>query len=324
MEFGFSLADQKAFRKELMKFYENLGSNNSEQDPDKPASAFLGPQNRWNNLINAVSTYVSGAELEYVSAHDLARYEDTDVNWRVTEGYGTAISDYARNLSVRLNCAVHQIDRNGKRLKVETAQGTVWADAAIITLPSNVLAGDGFSFIPSLPDKNEAAAGLPLGLADKLFLSLSAAEEFQSDSRLFGRTDRSGTGAYHFRPFGRPMIEVYFGGTLARELESGGEQAFYDFAVSELVELLGSDFARRVKLLHLHCWGTDPFAGGSYSHALPGKAGCRSVLAAPADNRLFFAGEACSRNDYSTAHGAYLTGIDAANQALAALNVSAE
>jgi monoamine oxidase len=35
------------------------------------------------------------------------------------------------------------------------------------------------------------------------------------------------------------------------------------------------------------------------------------------DGRLFFAGEACSRHDYATAHGAYLTGIEAANEAIA-------
>ena len=62
----------------------------------------------------------------------------------------------------------------------------------------------------------------------------------------------------------------------------------------------------------------DPCARGSYSYALPGKAECRAVLAGPVDARLFFAGEACSRNDFSTAHGAYRTGIAAAEQAIAA------
>jgi monoamine oxidase len=42
------------------------------------------------------------------------------------------------------------------------------------------------------------------------------------------------------------------------------------------------------------------------------------MLAAPVDDRVFFAGEACSRSDYSTAHGAYLTGVDAADLAIAA------
>ena len=172
-------------------------------------------------------------------------------------------------------------------------------------------------FAPELPEKIEAAAGLPLGLADKLFLSLSNADEFEKDSRLFGRTDRSRTGVYHFRPFGRPQIEAYFGGRLAAELEAGGGSAFLEFAIGELVGLLGSNFVRRVKLLHLHLWGAEPFSLGSYSCALPGKADCRALLAAPVDDRLFFAGEACSSEYFSTAHGAYFTGVDAANRAIA-------
>src|SRR5260370_32520863 len=44
------------------------------------------------------------------------------------------------------------------------------------------------------------------------------AAEFDKESRLFGRTDRSGTGVYHFRPFGRPQIEAYFGAPLPAEL----------------------------------------------------------------------------------------------------------
>jgi monoamine oxidase len=70
-------------------------------------------------------------------------------------------------------------------------------------------------------------------------------------------------------------------------------------------------------LLQYH-WAADPFARGSYSYAVPGAADERAVLAAPVDDRLFFAGEACSIHDFSTAHGAYLTGIVAADQAIAA------
>jgi monoamine oxidase len=175
-----------------------------------------------------------------------------------------------------------------------------------------------------LPEKTEAAAGLPLGLADKLFLSLEGAEQFEKESRAFGAADRTATAAYHLRPFGRPLIEAYFGGALAADLEKGGEAAFFDFAVAELVALFGSDFARRVAPLQLHCWASDPFARGSYSYARPGKADCRLALAGPVDGRLFFAGEACSPSDYSTAHGAYRSGIAAADQAVAALRTRAD
>ena len=182
-------------------------------------------------------------------------------------------------------------------------------------MPTPALANEHF-FVPALPAKVEAALALPLGLDDKLFMSLEHAEEFEKESRLFGRTDRVGTGAYHFRPFGRPQIEAYFGGTLARELEANGDAAFFDFASGELTALLGGDFARRIRPIRVHRWGADRFARGSYSYARPGQADQRAALAAPVDDRLFFAGEACSRNDYSTAHGAWLTGVAAAGQVL--------
>ncbi|HXW30634.1 MAG TPA: FAD-dependent oxidoreductase, partial [Xanthobacteraceae bacterium] len=67
-------------------------------------------------------------------------------------------------------------------------------------------------------------------------------------------------------------------------------------------------------------WAHDRFAHGSYSYARVGHADARAVLAAAVNDRLFFAGEACSRHDFSTAHGAYRTGVDAAEQVLKALS----
>ena len=313
---GFPVSEQDSFLDALRTFYRRVDAI-AEGATDVPAASFLEPHGRWNNLITAIGTYVSGAEIDRVSARDFSRYDDSGVNFRVVEGYGTVIAAHAADVPAVLGCPVRRIDRSGPRLRVETANGAVAADAAIVAVPSSVLAEEKLLFTPALPATTEAAAGLPLGLADKLFLSLESADEFDKESRLFGRTDRTATGVYHFRPFGRPQIEAYFGGSLAAELEAGGEAAFFDFAVAELTGLLGSDFARRVKPLHIHPWGVDPFSRGSYSYALPGKADCRGELAAPADERLLFAGEACSRHDFSTAHGAYLTGIAAADAFLA-------
>jgi monoamine oxidase len=314
---GFPLSEQLAFLTAQREFHQRLDGL-SEEQRDVAAATFLEPHGSWNALINAVSTYVSGAELERVSARDFGRYADSGVNWRVVEGYGTVITAHAHGVPVMLGCPVQLIDHSGRRLKVETVNGPIAADEAIVTVTSALLAEERIRFIPPLAEKTEAAAGLPLGLADKLFLSLADPEEFEKESRLFGRVDRSGTGVYHVRPFGRPQIEGYFGGRLAADLEAGGAPAFADFAINELVGLLGSNFARRVRPIKLHRWGVDPFSGGSYSYALPGKADARAELATPVDDRLFFAGEACSRHDYSTAHGAYLTGIAAAERVIAA------
>ena len=41
-------------------------------------------------------------------------------------------------------------------------------------------------------------------------------------------------------------------------------------------------------------WARDPFALGSYSYGSPGAQAARAALAAPVNDRLFFAGEHCS------------------------------
>jgi monoamine oxidase len=314
---GFPEGQQREFLEAQEQFSTRV-SERAAREPDVAAATLLERDNHWNNLINAVGTYISGAELDQVSARDYDNYDDTGVNWRVVEGYGTTIAACAVGLPAVLGCPVNRINHLERRLRVETSQGIVAADQVIVTLPSTVLAENEGLFSPGLSEKTEAAQGLPLGLADKLFLSLADPEEFEKDSRMFGATDRTTTATYHFRPFGRPQIEVYFGGRLAHELEAGDERAFFDFAISELTSLLGSAFAGRVNQIQIHRWGIDPFSRGSYSYARPGMASCRMKLAAPIDGRLFFAGEACSQHDFSTAHGGWITGVGAADQAILA------
>ena len=47
-----------------------------KRDGDSPASAYLEPDCRWNALLSAVGTYYSGAELDRISARDLAKYRE--------------------------------------------------------------------------------------------------------------------------------------------------------------------------------------------------------------------------------------------------------
>ncbi|MET0873605.1 MAG: FAD-dependent oxidoreductase, partial [Pseudolabrys sp.] len=99
----------------------------------------------------------------------------------------------------------------------------------------------------------------------------------------------------------------------ARSLEKAGEAEAVSFAIGELRDLLGSDFARGLSPLAVTRWGQEPFIRGSYSHALPGHAAARAVLARPVSERLCLAGEACSPENFSTAHGAWQSGLSAAD-----------
>jgi monoamine oxidase len=282
-------------------------------------SDLLDPDDRWTPLLNAFSAYYNGAEFHQVSVKDYAAYDDDSVNWRVLEGYGRAIAGLGADVEIALQTPVVLIDHRGPRLRLHTPGGLLEASAVIVTVPTAHLAQQRLRFLPELPDKAGAAEQLPLGLADKLFLLIDQPDALPKDAHVFGRPDRTETGSYYLRPFGRPLIEVYVGGRHARALEAEGAAAFPAFAVEELTGLLGSDFGRRLRPVAQSRWASDPHALGSYSHALPGGAGGRAVLAAPVDGRLFFAGEATSAASFSTAHGAYLEGIRAAEEAMAAL-----
>lgn len=315
-DLGFSAEDQAAFEEAHERFEARIAAV-GPAEPDRAAAELLEPGGRWNGLLDAISTYVNGVELHKASVHDANLYADSGVNWRVVEGYGAAIAAFGKDLPVRLGCAVRVIDHAGSRLAVETSLGTISADAVIVTVPTSILASEKIRFHPELPDKVEAAAKLPLGVADKVVLAIDTPEMLPVDGHVFGRTDRAATGSYHLRPFGRPLVEGFFGGGLARDLENAGPDAFFAFAVDELSGLFGRDLAARLRPVTATRWALDPYALGSYSHALPGFTEARKVLAEPVEGRIFFAGEACSRHDFSTAHGAYATGIAAAEQVIA-------
>ena len=118
------------------------------------------------------------------------------------------------------------------------------------------------------------------------------------------------------------MIEGYFGGAFARALEHEGDGAFAAFATEQICAALGNDMRERLSPIVESAWARDPFALGSYSYGNPGAQAMRAKLAAPVDGRLFFAGEHTSPADFSTAHGAYRTGVKAAEAAITALQVA--
>jgi monoamine oxidase len=313
-------ADQIEFGR-TFEAYETRLEEAAREPDDAPASAFLEPGNRWNPLLNAFSAFYNGAEFDQVSVRDYGAYDDSEVNWRVAEGYGAGLATLAPDVSLALECPVSLIRHDGPRLELETPRGVLSARAVIVCVPTSLISGGALSFFPELSDKVEAAAGLPLGLADKVFLAVDEPEAFAAETMLYGAPHKTATGSYHLRPFHRPMIEAFLGGAHARALEGEGAGAATDFAIEELVAIYGSGLRSRVQALAETAWASDPWAQGSYSHALPGHAGDRARLAAPVDNRLFFAGEACSADNFSTVHGAWLTGRDAAHKAIAALTM---
>ena len=317
---GLNLSDAqaRAFGEAFQAFEAKLEAAACE--PDRPASELFDEETApWRRMLDAFSSYYNGALFRDISVHDYAAYEPTDENWRLPRGYGALVAHVAAELPILYEAPVSRIDRSGSPLRLATAKGEVLARAIVVAVPTTVLAEDRLAFSPPLPDVAAAADALPLGHVDKCFLALAEPEALPSEVMVSGRTDTADTGSYTLRPFGRAMIEGFFGGDLAAALELESDGAFCAHASDELVALFGTDLRRQLRPLAESRWGCDPYIRGAYSHARPGQADARARLRRPVEDRIFFAGEACSAHAFSTAHGAYETGVEAAEAALIAL-----
>jgi monoamine oxidase len=313
-DLGYPPEDRQAFATAYERF--ETAAHAALDGPDQPLSAFVAIDDPWRPMIDAISGYANGAPLDRVSLHDWAAYEDaaTEDNWALPAGYGTLIGHHAAAVPLRLATAVTRIDHTGRTIRLDIAAGTIEADRIILAIPTTAYAA--IRFDPPLPAKHDAAAALPLGLADKVFFAVDT-PAWPANAHLTGNPRSACTASHRLSPFGLPIIESFFGGACAEAMPDAA--AATDFAREELVALLGSAWRGRLTAITATHWRAMPHIHGSYSHARVGHAFARGSLAEPVDDRLFFAGEACSAQDFSTAHGACQTGVDAADAILGLL-----
>jgi monoamine oxidase len=302
-------------QREAWHAFQNLSERlRRDPPPSDCAGDAIARDDRWRPFLDGVSSFINGAELDQLSVRDYLAYEDasTDDNWRLPEGYGAFIAAQGAALPMALDTQVKSVTL-GTDIILTTNRGSIHARSAIVAVSTAVLARGDIRFTPAIDAHLQAASRLPLGLADKVYLSLADPQAVPPESHLLGRIDSAATGSYYIRPFGLPVIECFLGGACARGLEKLGPDAAFVFVIDELKGLLGAEFARGLAPIAATRWRHEPTIGGSYSHALPGHADARRILATPVSERLCFAGEACSRADFSTAHGAWESGLAAAD-----------
>ncbi|MBY5834915.1 FAD-dependent oxidoreductase (plasmid) [Rhizobium leguminosarum] len=317
-DLGFSQDERAAAAAAWTALEERMRTNPPASDR---ASDALEPDGKWNAYCQSLSGYMNGAPLDRLSVADFLAYDNaaTDANWRVHEGYGSLISAAVPAVALHLSTPVRRVTLTANGVQLETDRGPVTSGTAIITASTTVLTRGAIILDPEADDHLHAASQLPLGLADKLFLELHGNHGLEPETHLLGDPQNAETGSYYIRPLGRPVVEGFFGGNGAVVIERAGLVEAFAFALDQLSSLLGSNIRRHLRPLAASSWCRTDWIGGSYSHALPGHAGARAVLARPVGDRLFFAGEATHQSDFSTAHGAWESGLRAADQAAAVL-----
>jgi monoamine oxidase len=111
-----------------------------------------------------------------------------------------------------------------------------------------------------------------------------------------------------------PVLIGLVAGEFARSLESLSEEEIAERVMEQLWQIHGDDIPEPEAVVKTH-WASDPFSLGSYSIMPPGSTSRdRKTLAESVADVLFFAGEATSSDYPATVHGAFLSGIQAAEE----------
>ena len=267
-------------------------------------------ESRWAPYFNFYSSLDHSVDVDQASAAAYLDYDEEVEDCPIVEGLGTLVARWGRDVPVHLNCAVTQIDWSGRKILLKTAKGTVRANKIIITVSTGILGAGDINFTPRLPDwKMEAIRGLPLGNQNRICLGFDR-NPFGDDlpASFLAKFGDEEAIHIHINPFGYQYVEFTNGGRFADWLEAAGQQAAVDYYSDKLCQLFGTDITRGMDREIVTAWRTEPWVRGAYSTALPGCYPLREKMAESIDERLYFAGEACSKRSNASIQGAYWTG----------------
>ena len=206
------------------------------------------------------------------------------------------------------------------------------ADKVVFTAPLGVLKDQSVQFEPPLPQwKRDAIRRMGFGLLNKVILVFER-PFWDTERDMFGilRAPRRGDGSRHahykegrgqFYLFwntidtsGLPVLIALMAGEAAHEAERIPDSTIVDECLVQLRQIFGPKNVLQPLETIVTRWGSDRFARGTYSYvAADARPGDYDLLAAPIQN-LFFAGEATIATHPATVHGAYLSGLRAANE----------
>jgi monoamine oxidase len=294
----------------------------ADSHPGAAANRACDMSDRWSLLAGELhGTHACGIALDRVSVEDFANAVDSEDRF-VEGGLGALVAAAGRDAAPTLGVSAHGVDDTADGVIVRTSAGDIAARAVLLTLPTTLIAKGAISFGGGLPDAHlNAAHDMPHGAYERLVFTLGDdpfAEE--RDRAVILLNDRNKS-FYMLAGAGGPGVHFAdFGGDEARELAAAGIGAMAE-ATEEWLDLqVGSAAARSLKPLHASRWTGDPLSMGAWSVAKPGRASARLELRAPVRERIWFAGEATSVEQWGTVGGAWLEGRRAAREIAAVLS----
>ena len=309
--------------KPLWDLYNEIKIITHNAKKDIPLIDLIPENLKKNEWFGSVQKILKSRDFDNQSVYD------GRLNWNdlgegdgfCSQGYGTLLAHYRKDIPVKLNTVVNEIKWNGKNIKVETNNGTITAKACILTVSTGVLKAEKIKFTPDLPKKKyEAFDGI--GMTPYHRVTLQLKESFYrnygiaKDTYWYKKVENNYVNKELYSKSSNGTLKVcdsnisFFSlkGRFAKDMAKEGDKASIDFILNYLRSAYGSSFDDYFIKAHVSDWIDNPYTIGAWSSAIPGKAKLRKVLKESVGNKIFFAGEATA-GAYGTVHGADRSGV---------------
>ena len=237
----------------------------------------------------------------------------------MSNGYDLIAQYLADGLDIRLDHPVTSIAASSSGVTVVSRQGTFEADAVVVAVPLGVMKAGGIEFQPALGDDYiDAIESVGFNAVNKFLFVFD--ETFWDDSGYLVYTPTRRDVFNWFANVnalqpGANALMTFAYADEARASESRTDDEIIGLVMQHLRDMYGAGIPDPIEMRR-SAWVNDPFTGGAYSFtSVTTRMEHFDVLATPA-GRVHFAGEHTNRDFYSTAHGAYLSGLRAAEEIL--------
>lgn len=237
------------------------------------------------------------------------------------DGYGSLIKKMIEGVNIEYNVKVDKIKYSEEGVLISGEWGSVKGDIAIVTVPLGVLKNKSINFVPPLtPEKEQSIERLEMGTLNKVFIEFDK-RFWPTKAHRLGHITGDTNASIEFLP-ARPglnnrVLVAYISGDYARSLERKSKEEVANIIISQIKKMFPRISKSNLVDILITRWDSDSFTHGSYSYIPPNASlDDLEILSKPIGNSLLFAGEATSRDYNATVHGAYLSGLRAASQAI--------
>jgi monoamine oxidase len=246
----------------------------------------------------------------------------------LAKGYGSVVESIASHIpddKIHLGCVVQRIDWSTKRIKITYKRNglheSLTVSRVIIAVPLGVLKAGSIDIHPAVYATQ--IASLEMGHVTKLIAHLrDPIWDGHSEERLdFVHGALSGFPTYWLRSKGDThLLTAWAGGKHARALHGVSPDTLLELALDGFAAATQIDRTQLASSLHGRFYqfdySSDPFTRGAYSYVPVGAGDAIERMSQPAEDRLYFAGEATDVDYEGTVVGALRSGKRAAEQVL--------